>query len=69
MTSVGDEYNLVYFFFGIPKVNSQMVIGSCDRLVLGETNANYTSSDIYFDVKRVFEIEKSMFEQQGGKGK
>lgn len=68
VTSVGDEYNLVYFFFGIPKVNSQMVVGSCDRLVLGETNANYTSSDIYFDVKRVFEIEKSMFEQQGGKG-
>ena len=54
MTSVGDEYNLVYFLLGIPKVNSQMVVGSCDRLVLGETNANYTSSDIYFDVKRVF---------------
>ena len=66
---MGDEYNLVYFFFGIPKVNSQMVVGSCDRLVLGETNENYTSSDIYFDVKRVFEIERSMFEQQGGKGK
>ena len=49
-------------------MNSQMVVGSCDRLILGETNANYTSSDIYFDVKRVFEIEKSMFEQQGGKG-
>ena len=69
VTSVGDEYNLVNFFFGILKVNGQMVVDGCDRLVLGETNENYTSSDIYFDVKRVFEIEKSMFESQGGKGK
>ena len=69
VTSVGDEYNLVNFFFGILKVNGQMVVDDCDRLVLGETNENYTSSDIYFDVKRVFEIEKSMFESQGGKGK
>lgn len=69
VTSVGDEYNLVNFFFGILKVNGQTVVDSCDRLVLGETNENYTSSDIYFDVKRVFEIEKSMFESQGGKGK
>ena len=69
VTSVGDEYNLVNFFFGILKVNGQSVVGTCDRLVLGETNKNYSSPDIYFDVKRVFEIEKSMFESQGGDGK
>ena len=69
VTSVGDEYNLLQFFFGIFKVNGQSVVGTCDRLVLGETNKNYSSPDIYFDVKRVFEIEKSMFESQGGDGK
>ena len=68
VTSVGDEYNLLQFFFGIFKVNGQSVVGTCDCLVLGETNKNYSSPDIYFDVKRVFEIEKSMFESQGGDG-
>ena len=61
VTSVGDEYNFVNYFLTISKINRQMVVDTCDRLVLGETNQKYSAPDIYFDITRVLEIEREMF--------
>lgn len=61
VTAVGDEYNFVYFFLGILEVNSQALIGKCDRLQLGKTNEVYSSPEIYFDITRVLEIEREVF--------
>ena len=58
VTTVGDEYNFLYFFLGLLEVNSQMLIDKCDRLVLGKTNDVYSSPEIYFDITRVLEIER-----------
>lgn len=58
VTTVGDEYNFLYFFLGLLEVNSQMLIDRCDRLVLGKTNDVYSSPEIYFDITRVLEIER-----------
>ena len=61
VTSVGDEYNFVNFFLGILKINGQMMIEKTDRLILGDTSEVYTSPDIYFDIKRVLELEAGVF--------
>lgn len=61
VTSVGDEYNFVNYFLSISKINRQMVVDTCDRLVLGETSQKYSAPDIYFDITRVLEIEREMF--------
>ena len=61
VTSVGDEYNFVNFFLGILKINGQMMIEKTDRLILGDTSGVYTSPDIYFDIKRVLELEAGLF--------
>lgn len=58
VTTIGDEYNFLYFFLGLLEVNSQMLIDKCDRLVLGKTNDVYSSPEIYFDITRVLEIER-----------
>ena len=62
VTSKGDEYNLVEFFFGIHKIDDKMVEGNSDHFVLGETNASYPTPDIYFDVSRITEMENSLSE-------
>ena len=65
VTTVGDEYNFLYFFLGLLEVNSQMLIDKCDRLVLGKTNDVYSSPEIYFDITRVLEIEReSVFKNE-----
>ena len=49
------------FFLGILKINGQMMIEKTDRLILGDTSEVYTSPDIYFDIKRVLELEAGLF--------
>lgn len=37
------------------------MIEKTDRLILGDTSEVYLSPDIYFDIKRVLELEAGLF--------
>ncbi|MCR5078252.1 MAG: DUF4919 domain-containing protein [Prevotella sp.] len=61
VTSVGDEYCFLRYYLGIFKVKGQALADNCDVLYLGETSRWYHAKEIFFDITRVLELEKTAY--------
>jgi tetratricopeptide (TPR) repeat protein len=48
---VSDEYNIIYDYFEITKVEQQSLVGTCDKLLIEPSNF-YKVKEIYFDASR-----------------
>lgn len=48
---VSDEYNIIYDYFEISKINKQSLSGLCDKFI-NEASEFYKSEEIYFDASR-----------------
>jgi hypothetical protein len=63
--SVGDEYDFMRNYLNIENGNQYLVGGTtpCDKFDVKEKSKYYQADDIYFDITRVLEMEKEMFER------
>jgi hypothetical protein len=48
---VSDEYNMIYDYFEISKLDPQSLLGMCDRFI-NEPSEFYKAKEIYFDASR-----------------
>ncbi|MBQ6188279.1 MAG: DUF4919 domain-containing protein [Prevotella sp.] len=61
VTKVSDEYNFMRYYLDLWEYEGQYVTGHCDAIKLKEKSLYYDQPEIYFDVTRVFELERLMF--------
>lgn len=48
---VSDEYNILYDYFDIPKINKQSLVGLCDMFEVDPSNY-YKAKKVFFDISR-----------------
>lgn len=48
---VSDEYNLLYDYFNIVKIEEQGLVGNCDKFIV-EPSDYYNFKEVYFDISR-----------------
>ncbi|MBR5653435.1 MAG: DUF4919 domain-containing protein [Prevotella sp.] len=61
VTSVSDEYLFMRYYLDIWEIERQSFTGKFDVFDLKETSQYYNEKKIYFDITRVMEIEKTLF--------
>ena len=65
VTKVSDEYNFMRYYLDLWEIERQFVTTiagrPCDGFKLQKGSEYYSSLDIYFDITRVFEIERVSF--------
>ena len=62
VTAVSDEYLFMRYYLNIWEIERQSFTGKYDVFELKETSQYYTDKKMYFDISRIMEIERSMFE-------
>ena len=62
VTSVSDEYMFMRYYLDLWEISKQYATESCDIIELKETSKYYSQKLIYFEITRVMERWKSMFE-------
>ena len=64
VVSVPDEYAFMREYLDLPKHTSQALLrNNCDMFTLPGTSEMYQSDKIYFEITRVLQKEREMFEQ------
>ena len=62
VTSVSDEYMFMRYYLDLWEISKQYATDNCDIIELKETSKYYSQKLIYFEITRVMERWKSMFE-------
>ena len=62
VTAVSDEYLFMRYYLDIWEIERQSYTGKYDVFELKKTSQYYTEKTLYFDISRIVEIERSMFE-------
>lgn len=64
VTKVSDEYNFMRYYLDLWKYDSQMATTCCDVFTLGELSEYYVEPTIHFEITRVYELERLMFQTE-----
>ena len=64
VTAVSDEYIFMNFYLEIGDTGKQYMTDRFDVFELKETSKYYSNPKIYFDITRVLEIERGLFENK-----
>lgn len=62
VTAVSDEYMFMRYYLDLWEISKQYATENCDIIELRETSQYYSQQLIYFEITRVMEQWKSMFE-------
>lgn len=62
VTAVSDEYQFMRYYLDLWEIKMQTLSGNCDVIELEKTSKYYSRPQLYFEITRVLEIERSMFE-------
>ena len=62
VTKVSDEYCFMRFFLDLWEYKMQAATSNCDVITLNKTSKYYDKSQIYFEITRVYELERMMFQ-------
>lgn len=63
VTKVSDEYCFMRFYLDLWEYKTQTATACCDVFDLGESSEYYSEPKIYFEITRVYELERMMFQQ------
>ena len=63
VTKVSDEYCFMHYYLNLWKFNSQTATSCCDVFDLGESSEYYDRPKIHFEITRVYELERMMFQK------
>ena len=62
VTKVSDEYCFMRFFLDLWEYKMQAATSCCDVITLKGTSKYYNQPQIYFEITRVYELERMMFQ-------
>ena len=62
VTAVSDEYMFMRYYLELWEIGKQSLTGTCDVFELKETSKYYYRPEIFFEITRVLEIERGLFE-------
>ena len=62
VTAVSDEYLFMRYYLDLWEISKQYATTNCDIIELKETSKYYSQKLIYFEITRVLELERSLFE-------
>lgn len=63
VTKVSDEYCFMRYYLDLWKYKGQLTTANCDVISLDETSKYYNEPTIYFEITRVYELERMMFQK------
>lgn len=62
VTKVSDEYCFMRYYLDLWEYKNQFATDNCDVFELDETSKYYNQPTIYFEITRVYELERMMFQ-------
>ena len=63
VTKVSDEYCFMRYYLDLWKYKKQSATSCCDIITLDGNSKYYDRPEIYFEITRVYELERIMFQQ------
>ena len=69
VTKVSDEYCFMRYYLNLWKYKGQAATACCDIIALDESSSYYDQPTIHFEITRVYELERMMFEGKKKKKK
>lgn len=67
VTKVSDEYNFMRYYLELWEYDTQSATACCDVFTLSKLSEYYIKPTIYFEITRVYELERMMFQSNATK--